>query len=415
MNPVFKLSKHTVNMISVFILLFFSSSFYFSSNNGTFAIGMLLLFGGLAFLVNVKEMNLTGLLYLIVMVTLVIITSLLVGDTIKVTGIMIAGITIAGLFALGFSHDKFVQVYTNIMPFLALFSVIAFTISLFLPSLIQIFPTITNSAGAEAHFLGFSFVRLDVSQPRNMGMFWEPGAFQTYLNIGFLLEVFGRSTIRKNVIVIYTIALITTLSTAGFITLGLNLILLLLKTNERKQFAYFRISMLLLILVTVIVSIYPLLPANIQYAVFGKVLLYASGNYGIITTQVRLDSIIYPLQSFLSSPIIGVGVKGLGEYSSLTGHTMNTCTPLNWFARYGFIFGAICIMGIYTISKVLGKIPLVTFLIMLTMLVSISTESYVANGSILVFVLLGLFAKRPKKKQMRTNYLGIPKHTEAIT
>lgn len=405
---------HQINIIAVFILLFFSSSFYFSSANGSLSLGICLLVGVIVFIVNTNRLSIEGLLYLIIMIMLVSFTSIIAGDSIKGAAIMLSGIIIAGLFALSFDLEKFIQIYTDIFPFIALFSIAAFFISLFLPSVIQIFPTVTNSAGTQAHFLGFSFIQLNETMPRNYGMFWEPGAFQTYLNIGFLLEVFGRSRMRKKVIAIYIAALITTLSTTGFLTLGLNLILILTKIYQGKRLAYIRVSILSLVMITAIVSVYHLLTSNIQYAVFGKLLLVGSGYSNITSAQVRLDSIIYPIQAFLSAPLFGVGIKGLTEYSSLTGHTMNTCTPLNWFARYGFVFGALCIIGFYRFVSGLAQKSNVTILILLTLLISVSTEAYTDNASIIVFVLIGLFAKNRKKQREQKDHLRPKPSFEAI-
>lgn len=61
---------------------------------------------------------------------------------------------------------------------------------------------------------------------RNSGMFWEPGAFQAYINIAIAFMMLKQkfSKLDWTVFVLFVISIITTYSTTGFILLGMNIV-----------------------------------------------------------------------------------------------------------------------------------------------------------------------------------------------
>ncbi len=82
---------------------------------------------------------------------------------------------------------------------------------------------------------------------RNCGPFWEPGAFQGFLNLAILLETLCNSKRNKQwylKIIIFSITTITTFSTGGYIALFLNLVLII--STEKKINPNTRLSIILL-------------------------------------------------------------------------------------------------------------------------------------------------------------------------
>ena len=69
---------------------------------------------------------------------------------------------------------------------------------------------------------------------------------------------------------------------------------------------------------------------------------------------------------------------------------MTTNTPINWFATYGAIYGLLFCIAIFRLAKILDNRLILIILISLVILLSISTENYLRNVSVIVFLLYGL-------------------------
>lgn len=66
---------------------------------------------------------------------------------------------------------------------------------------------------------------------RNCGPFWEPGAFQGFINLSFFLNIVN-STLNKKRLLLYIITLITTFSTGGYIVMLINLFIYFVNITE---------------------------------------------------------------------------------------------------------------------------------------------------------------------------------------
>ena len=130
---------------------------------------------------------------------------------------------------------------------------------------------------------------------RNIGLFWEPGILQAYLNILFFLEItfFKRSRL---LLALITIAILLTYSTTGLLLLMLQVIYFLYQ-KFRKNIAIF----LMLIIGT---PLYFLLSINMNEKIYGE---------GELSFQKRLIDLTQPFFIALEHPITGVGldIEGL--------------------------------------------------------------------------------------------------------
>jgi hypothetical protein len=294
------------------------------------------------------------------------------------------------LFALSFNYINYINLFISVMRIVTINSLISYFIAVFFPSLIQLTPTLVNSAGTTAHVVGASFVVLS-GDIRNGGIFWEPGAFQTFLVMAALIEFHDNdnSMGSKKFIFIYMFALLTTLSTTGFVSLVLLVIYIIFsKKHISAKLKYISIAFLALGLLVFFIRNNPYL----QYAFIDKLkeMFNPSTTYG--TARVRQDSIIFPTQKFLESPLFGVGAAGLGELEAITGHTMYTFTPINWYAKWGILYGSIMIIGLWKYTKFLTSDIFRRIFILGIILVSVSTEEFSSNPSFLIYPLLGLFS-----------------------
>jgi hypothetical protein len=123
--------------------------------------------------------------------------------------------------------EHFVYIFQRIIFFFACVSLVMYSL-FYVPNLLDplleiseavfqpLFGLGESSYTYRPNFILFNFHGIELEPMRNSGPFWEPGAFSVYLNlaIGFEILRTGKFRIRKNLV--FIIALLTTLSTAGY-------------------------------------------------------------------------------------------------------------------------------------------------------------------------------------------------------
>lgn len=174
------------------------------------------------------------------------------------------------------TFSKFREQFVYSIYYLSLLSVAVYFISLLAYPLIEVLPTLKNESG----FLYYSFGGLvNISERpmygiiRNASLFREPGMYAIFLIMGliFLFNTDSISAKQKNIIfAVLSVAVFTTLSTAGYI--GLVLLLLYLIIGKNKQIA---VSSKLILLVILVAGYYFLISnESLVSSVFDKM----SGN-----------------------------------------------------------------------------------------------------------------------------------------
>ena len=195
-----------------------------------------------------------------------------------------------------------------------------------------------------------------------------------YLNIGLIFELFVKNKKENNNVLIFTVAIITTLSTAGYIICLLIFLSYLLK---KKNIALFIKSSVFLILISLFVSE--------NFEVFEITLNKfdsESNEYG--SFLARYASITVPFSIFLDSPFLGEGLASFAKkfevYSLyLTGiplkaDSQSTNTFFNSLATYGLIFFCILVVGIFRLSHLFSENNLVRWLLFISLLLMLSNE-----------------------------------------
>lgn len=142
---------------------------------------------------------------------------------------------------LGFSialiiGPRFKDAYISVMSVLALISLFFFMLQLLGITLPSIIPSEQKSS------LGIYTISIPSEYSnyrlRNSGMFWEPGAYAGYINLAFMLYVNNLGELFKKYrakVVILLIALLTTLSTTGYICLGIIFVFYVMESHVGKS------------------------------------------------------------------------------------------------------------------------------------------------------------------------------------
>ena len=130
--------------------------------------------------------------------------------------IMVAAFSIGYLFTLFVSYQEFKEIFSLIIRFLAVYSLVAFAISLIFPESIYLLPEVVRADGESFRNAIFSVLSESSYLKRNIGIFWEPGAYSIYLNVALFFELFEEKFNLKRVI-LYAVTILTTFSTLGII------------------------------------------------------------------------------------------------------------------------------------------------------------------------------------------------------
>lgn len=306
------------------------------------------------------------------------------------------------LFTTVISFDDFTLHYDKVMKSLAIASLIGFALFRSFAIVLDLFPTVLNSAHMEFYNLFFTVIpKYSGGFARNYGIFREPGVFQMFLIIGLMFQMFALKRPRTKVQIVYIIALVTTFSTTGYIALIFVAILYFTKKNDSHGE---KTSKVIIIVCLLLILIYLLFFTGFIYkegygSVFGK--LTDSTNASL---SARLASVVVNLKLFFNSPVWGVGVTHVDTsfaplaQSILGVYTIHNTNTVFWqLAAYGAIFTFLWLCGIYKLCRRLSVKKIDTMVIFIIFMILFFGEnlSYSLITSVLLFY--GLNGSNTKK------------------
>ncbi|ARD43585.1 hypothetical protein [Colwellia sp. PAMC 21821] len=189
-----------------------SKSLYFETYGNNLLLGAFLAF--LAFTVKPSKLKINRNI-LFYTITFILLIGINVETKVSSSVVLLLRIFIAIYVVHILDFRKFSIVYTKIILFISMISLFSFfIIYLNIPSLLPDF--IGTDERPLRNFLFFgvpdNFVKYDIY--RNSGLWWEPGAFQLFINIAFMFTLINHMMTKK-LYVLFGIAIISTLSTTG--------------------------------------------------------------------------------------------------------------------------------------------------------------------------------------------------------
>lgn len=268
--------------------------------------------------------------------------------------------------------QKFATTYTKVVYYLALLSLILFSLFLLFPQTTNFFTINLNRA--DTRYINLFFYIHFVDMFRNTGIFREPGVYIIYLNIAVFIELFFKKTPNRKYLVVFIIAILTTLSTAGFIILGLIGLIYTLKNKSAKTIS--QVVFVFILVVSFIIYNFELFETTL--------LKFETKDSGFSGALARTSSFWIPFNIFVDSPFLGVGLSKFTDlyeiYSSSMygiilksgGHSTNTL--MNQLATYGLISATIMSIGFFKLTAFFSKSHLLRFLIFIAFLLLLSNE-----------------------------------------
>lgn len=221
------------------------------------------------------------------------------------------------------------------------------------------------------YHVSFPFFGLVWLPNRNIGIFWEPGVFATFLIIGLVFEIsytqFKKISYLR--VLLFIIAIITTESSAGYGLILLVIIIYLFRlTNQQKL--RFRLMTYLMVVAPLIILIL-LYPWIFRMLNLDQIEAFAKLMPDEIINQSRYLALKHNISVFLQMPIFGVGFARAGELIRYVSDTSSSTFLMSVFGIPGILY---TFFWIYSIMKSNITSKNISFIIMIIFLMIINKE-----------------------------------------
>lgn len=394
-----KLSSTKITSIIIFLLIYFMllmfAGFYFFEYTTVEGHVIVLIIIFLLVLLGRNKLSKRKVYFFLILSANVLFTQLITGFNPIIAILTVLILFEACLLSSIIEFETFRDKYVQCLIIISIVSLLANIILLYLPNILNIFPVLTNSKGNQSVFLLFAsvsdFRRTGVQ--RNQGIFWEPGAFQIFLCLAYFFELYrGNSNPpRKWVLLLFIITMFSTISTTGIITAVLLLTFTLVKT--KKNSTVIKVGGIAIILLIIVTQILPNLEGFWQFTLVTKINQVLDYQVGVANAaSSRMDALVYPFWALLSSPFWGIGTEGFKQLANIVGHSMFTCTPINWFAMYGAFYGIFIYVGLFKGIKSMTQDTLRAAVVLVIICVSLFSENLSTNIIIMIMVFYGISA-----------------------
>lgn len=227
-----------------------------------------------------------------------------------------------GILVLLSVNKKFTKYYSNIIYFFSVLSLICFAYN----HIFGVLPYIDLGKSMDGGN-GFRVTSLIYTQLynlnshglnfRNCGPFWEPGAFQGFINLAIIIELLGHNDRNRRWyarMLVFAITVISTFSTGGYIVLAFNIIYFIISDKRiRNDNKTILLISFLLIALTIFFT------TNFLYEKISN----DQGRLGTSSSDLFSDNILYTLfgYGFAGESISQSSIKSAGSVLNLFRYT----------------------------------------------------------------------------------------------
>lgn len=244
------------------------------------------------------------------------------------------------------NFDIYFKSYTQIMIIISSISLIFTLLNPIISQLnISLFPIVEGQSAVYRNM--FIYLYPLAGDYRNTGIFWEPGAFQVFLNIALIYLLFNQNN--KNImfgISILISTILSTKSTQGYIVLVIILIAYIISQKQTKYNS--------LVTLGVLISLFLIFSnENILMNIQEKIIFFERSN----SSLQRFHSTSADVFIILKNPFTGVGFTSypslLQKYGANIGYNIvvNANTITYTAAIFGIPLASFLVYGIYKFSR----------------------------------------------------------------
>ena len=302
------------------------------------------------------------------------------------------------------SKEELLISFCKVMKAIAIFSLICYVLFIVVGLSYDWIPTIVKLTDSSIKYKSLLFYNIWLTETtRNCGPFWEPSIFAAYLTFALQIRLFWLGNEKKRNIdcLIYILAMISTLSTGGYILLIITALMYSWRDNRNSVLLKF---FTLLGTVTVAImgdSIMEWLLA-INYNVFSKIAYFSTMG----TTRTRIVSILTNLSIWRQHPFVGVGLAEIDKEYAIwkiiigteglnAAQTSTTFLMLAAFGVFG-IYYTVAWLKVVLDAKFLNGVQKTLFAITIFFIVNQTPHT----NFILTYFLLFVFLKKNEKIEM---------------
>jgi len=360
MNSLLRINNTYIKksfVIFLALLLFISNDTYFFGTNSIEFLVSLPRYGAIFLIIwlftkKTIASNTLSIIALILLILFYGFSCYVHSETITITGIYLLYMVLAFFVAIKIPYKQFWATLDYFMYFLALFSLAVVFIAYTMPFLVRLFPVTINSEGIEIYnmlFCGIAKVEMETKTIRVNSIFWEPGVYQVYLNLFIAYHLFIADVPNLKKVLIYSLCVLFTFSTAGYVVLIYSLFLFSIFTNNSFVKKYRPVILTFLAAILILSTFSSLIIDK----VFSKIT--EENNYSAVA---RYSSILSNLYLAYENPLFGVGMGGMKDILGAKTVELfelyqdsNTNGVLYPLAAYGIPFGIIYIFGLYRFAS----------------------------------------------------------------
>lgn len=256
-------SKNFLSLFSVLMIILMSNTLYFGLINRkiTFAVYVSI---GIIYMFTYKNIRVKNLKVMLCFFSIMVINSILNFNIIDKTYIIIELQTliilvITMIIINNMDYKVFITNYIKIMYVIAIISLVCFFIAVFEPQLAEKLSSNMGHGMRIYKVSPFYTWGWDNIFLRNSGVFWEPGAYQGFLNIAFLMILIYKKYIKNSSLklIVFSMTIVTTQSTSGYIIFILIIIFFfkdIKKIYKRKIFNKIIVVLLIILCIFTIVK-----------------------------------------------------------------------------------------------------------------------------------------------------------------
>ncbi len=396
-----RIKRNALDFWTIYLLLLLFSGYYFCEQATIIAVavavGLLVLRTNHNVAFHHRTMKIFLLMATNIVVTEYVTSFLYQGETfpLKLLAMTLISLALALWLANRMDTETFKKGLVSCMIVISGVSIASYLVYQIVPSVFNLFPALVNTSGRVGRFAVFTIVS-DFSMTgaqRNQGIFWEPGAFQMFLVLAYIFELSSKKQKTRNwVLALFLAAVITTRSTTGIIV-GAFLFIYTISRYRGKMNAL-KVMAAMLCATVAVFFVLPRLTGFWEYTLVRKLSMVMQYRPGISDqASSRMDSVVYPLWEFLKSPVLGIGTSGYESISEQVGHSMFTCTPVNWLAEYGIFYGVALFYGLWKFFRNCICARFDAIILFFIFLLSISTEAFEMNIILLAMCFWGYMPK----------------------
>lgn len=300
-------------------------------------------------------------------------------------------VTFAFLIIRVLKFETFITYYIRVIKAIVIISLIGYVLFNYtkIPFSLSTFKNVNDVE----YYNGFIFFAIksfgvwnNTGLNRNIGAFWEPGLFASFILIALIFEFTIKSKFSKITFIVLMLGLISTNSTFGYL-MFIPIFILNVAKNAQVYKLWIIFSVTIIALIISIIYLPTLLQSLYEFKpdLFGKLI------YNSVSATERIDAPLTNLKIFLSNPIFGAGI-GKTEiiFSSLT-RAAQTSTSTYFLATFG-IFGIFHIgflsYGILSYKRV-NKFSRILILFIIISLMNKEPHMFFTMSFILIFYFIG--------------------------